>query len=790
MLPAVRSRVVHAAISPTGRFVATASPVDGVRIYSCGASGSYGAGEVTQVDALPLWDCAQVAFVEDDYQVVAVCNPTAKGLQAVHYDWLRAQRLQTYQLQAWPSGITDHAIFHLGPLGQPEQPRHPDPLSRDGLPGPSAPSEAVSSDELWGDDDDDSLPPLELAPEPEDVGAAPDGELAALGRQEQLLYGYSLQKGVSHRVFTLPLAAAPTDSLRSRVPSQLLEALRYSSEPSRVLDLSSVLQTVRGLAFDRRGDRVLLHRGLSTVELRDLRDGHILAMLQSSNSLGGLGLSPDGRLAFICEEEGGIRCYNLRTGQIEWTLPAPPGTFSRVDHLSERGLLALWRGRAVLLMSETEGQPSLELDGVLAMDRSGSRVALLDTEGDCQLLRIETGRATAPQQLPRPPLPQVTMLPSGVSTGGTEEPKPAGPHKTPARPASAGILLDCPELPGLCWVGGRRGCALKLWHIEEARQLGELHGTGHDLTCAAISGSGRFLVLAARQPRSMGRSALVTFWDLRAGALLGGCEGRLAGRERLVFSSTEEVLWGSADNSVLQAYSVLTGQRLGAYWHDGVGRIRAVAMDKDQQLWTLHDDGHARRFDPQARQYEQELALPVTRRMPARLCHLDGPAEDPSAVTHAASFNGDGRLSVLELHSGRLQQQSGALPLLPSTSRALPKELVPHPELPLLASRSGDGSVTIWDAQTAQRIRTLAAAPSYPVRGGTLHLFGDLLLTICAGPQLQLWRVSTGRLLEQLDLPADLQRCLVIPAGTGTGAGAATVVLSGARDELMIFGVV
>ncbi|MBP8195693.1 MAG: hypothetical protein KAY55_00875, partial [Deltaproteobacteria bacterium] len=376
-VPAVRSRVVHAAISPTGRFVATASPVDGVRIYS------YGAGGVTQVDALPLWDCAQVTFVEDDYQVVVVCNPTAKGLQAVHYDWLRAQRLQTYQLQAWPSGITEHAIFHLGPLGPPEQPRHPDPRGRDGLPGPGEPAEVASSDELWGDDDDDdSLPPLELAPEPEDVGAAPDGETAAVGRQEQLLYGYSLQKGVSHRVFTLPLAAAPTESLRSRLPSQLLEALRYSSEPSRVLDLSSVLQTVRGLAFDRRGDRVLLHRGLSTVELRDLRDGHILAMLQSSNSLGGLGLSPDGRLAFICEEEGGIRCYNLRTGQIEWTLPAPPGTFTRVDHLSERGLLALWRGRAVLLMSETEGQPSVELDGVLAMDRSGSRVALLDTEGD------------------------------------------------------------------------------------------------------------------------------------------------------------------------------------------------------------------------------------------------------------------------------------------------------------------------------------------------------------------------------------------------------------------------
>jgi len=784
-VPAVRSRVVHAAISPTGRFVATASPVDGVRIYS------YGAGGVTQVDALPLWDCAQVTFVEDDYQVVVVCNPTAKGLQAVHYDWLRAQRLQTYQLQAWPSGITEHAIFHLGPLGPPEQPRHPDPRGRDGLPGPGEPAEVASSDELWGDDDDDdSLPPLELAPEPEDVGAAPDGETAAVGRQEQLLYGYSLQKGVSHRVFTLPLAAAPTESLRSRLPSQLLEALRYSSEPSRVLDLSSVLQTVRGLAFDRRGDRVLLHRGLSTVELRDLRDGHILAMLQSSNSLGGLGLSPDGRLAFICEEEGGIRCYNLRTGQIEWTLPAPPGTFTRVDHLSERGLLALWRGRAVLLMSETEGQPSVELDGVLAMDRSGSRVALLDTEGDCQLLRIETGRATAPLQLPRPPLPQVTMLPLGQSTGGTEEPKPAGPRKTPARPASAGILLDCPELPGLCWVGGRRGCALKLWHIEEARQLGELHGTGHDLTCAAISASGSFLVLAARLPRSMGRGAAVTFWDLRVGTLLGGCEGRLAGRERLVFSSTEEVLWGSADNSVLQAYSVQTGQRLGAYWHDGVGRIRAVAMDKDQQLWTLHDDGHARRFDPQARQYEQELALPVTRRMPARLCHLDGPADDPSAVTHAASFNGDGRLSVLELHSGRLLQQSGTLPLLPSTSRALPKELVQHPALPLLASRSGDGAVTIWDGQTAQRIRTLAAAPSYPVRGGTLHLFGDLLLTICAGPVLQLWRVSTGRLLEQLDLPADIQRCLVIPAGTGTGAGAATVVLSGARDELMIFGVV
>ena len=58
-VPAVRSRVVHAAISPTGRFVATASPVDGVRIYS------YGAGGVTQVDALPLWDCAQVAFVEE-----------------------------------------------------------------------------------------------------------------------------------------------------------------------------------------------------------------------------------------------------------------------------------------------------------------------------------------------------------------------------------------------------------------------------------------------------------------------------------------------------------------------------------------------------------------------------------------------------------------------------------------------------------------------------------------------------------------------------------------------------
>ncbi len=159
-------------------------------------------------------------------------------------------------------------------------------------------------------------------------------------------------------------------------------------------------------------------------------------------------------------------------------------------------------------MSETEGQPSLELDGVLAMDRSGSRVALLDTEGDCQLLRIETAQLTVAEQRRRH-----GGSDRGLSVGQHRLAVPMEqrrPRKTPARPVVAGILLDCHELPGQCWVGGRRGCALTVWHIEEARQLGRVAGTGQRSGArrSRARGRKRFLALVgvAAASASIGRT--------------------------------------------------------------------------------------------------------------------------------------------------------------------------------------------------------------------------------------------------------------------------------------------
>ncbi len=302
------------------------------------------------------------------------------------------------------------------------------------------------------------------------------------------------------------------------------------------------------------------------------------------------------------------------------------------------------------------------------------------------------------------------------------------------------------------------GCAITLDELNAAKPMPTRVNPGCVTSGLAISADGRRFA-------SADEDGIARVWDSATGAMTAACRGHRSKVLGVAFRpDARRLVTASADGSVRQwdpetgrevepPYERHTGEVLAAAYSPDGRRVASGGTDRTVRVWGAAD--------------RQEVA--VLHGHTNLVQQVAFTADGRRVVSVSAFFRsapvcaGDGTVRVWEA------LPEASLPVLRGhTSYVYP--VAYSPDGRWIASGSWDGTVRLWDAQTAEPCATLPHPGN--VRALAFSPDSSWLVSGCDGKdQLQIWDVATGRRRKEVKGPGKVvQAVAVSPDGARIAA--------------------
>jgi WD40 repeat protein len=310
---------------------------------------------------------------------------------------------------------------------------------------------------------------------------------------------------------------------------------------------------------------------------------------------------------------------------------------------------------------------------------------------------------------------------------------------------------------------------LKVWDLETGRELCTLKGHSNSVNGVAMSRDGRLAVSASSDKT-------LKVWDLETGRELRTLKGHSAPVRAVTVTTDSRRAVSAADEKTLKVWDLETGLELRTLKGHS-GRSSAVAVsanariavsgsrDKTVKVWDLERvrelcmlKGHSASVNGVAVSREQRLLVSASSDRTVKVWDLETGRELRTLKGHSAAVNGvavsrdrrpavsassDKTLKVWDLETGR------ELRTLKGHSAAVNGVAVSR-DGRLAVSASADKTLKVWDLENGRELRTLEGH-SAAVNGVAVSRDGRLAVSASADKTLKVWDLENGRELRTLE---------------------------------------
>jgi WD40 repeat protein len=293
---------------------------------------------------------------------------------------------------------------------------------------------------------------------------------------------------------------------------------------------------------------------------------------------------------------------------------------------------------------------------------------------------------------------------------------------------------------GLYFASGNADNYLRLWRVEDCKEL--LIGKGHQswVSAAAFSPDGKLLA-------SGSFDHTIRLWQVKTGECMGLLQGHQGWIWSLAFSPDGQTLLSGSDDCTVKVWDVATAScRQTLKEHQGW--VWSVTFSPDgQTMATAGNDQIIRLWNSATGELCKRL---VGHEGWVRTIRFD------SSGQQLISGGDDTTLRIWDVATGDcLQVLSGHRRAIMSVAYAPPLDTAQAGTLAtamdgaIIVSGSQDCTVRIWDAVTGQCLRVLSAVKTR-IWSVALHPGGRLLLSGSNDSTLRLWNPRTGQPLRTL----------------------------------------
>lgn len=499
-----------------------------------------------------------------------------------------------------------------------------------------------------------------------------------------------------------------------------------------------------------------------TARIWDANTGQLLRKLEGHQKIvASAALSQDGRLIATGSFDATIKIWSFATGKLIRT----------IDGFSPGGVRAQFTHDGCCLLSASKG-----------------RLELLDI-GTGQHLRILAEDPLPYQLALNPTTPQVAYATRNIlkildlRTNRLVATFP-GPEKLIVE--SIAFSPDGKEV-----ASGYSNGTIKLWNVQDRKEIWELRGYTSEVSSVAVSSDGHWIA-------SGNEDSSVRVWDTVSGLMKWKLKSENRDTRALIFSPDNRSLvtaGGDPSDKVedrpIEVWDIRTGAKLFSLdFH--VARVQSLAFSPNGKWLASAAGTSAKIWDIVSRKEVQTLS-PVnqivgftkdsqrivtggtdnnltlweisTGRAVSRLPNV-GWARSMSQNGHwLASLGWDKEFKLFNLQDGRTFTLSGHHDFV--------YDLAFSPDSKLLASCSFDGGIKLWDVYTHRDLRTLSGHTSW-VSSIKFSSDGRLLFSVSHDGSLRIWDVSKGKQLVSVMAMRDTEDWLAVaPDGLFDGTAEA-----------------
>jgi RNA polymerase sigma factor (sigma-70 family) len=337
-----------------------------------------------------------------------------------------------------------------------------------------------------------------------------------------------------------------------------------------------------------------------------------------------------------------------------------------------------------------------------------------------------------------------------------------------------GALIFAPDNKSLAWV---EEATIRLWDVASGKELRSFEAAPTGIVTLQLTPDGKMLAC-----RCLDQALYL--WDAANGKLLRHIGERVAKPQShsigTALSGLENTLAFAPDGKTV----AIGGKHLVRFWDISTGKpiesprghegaVTALAVSADgRHVFTRGADNTLRRWELATGKEVQKRPLP------------EGTANAVfSADGRVVAFSNANAVHVWDTATGKelrhVQVPEGPAGMLPDYRPFLPLALSATGSI--LAVRSGDRNVHVYDVASGKELRQIADQPEPEFGGPSSVLFngahesatlafspdGTVLATVCNVNQkwgnwaIRLWDVASGRQLRQFDTRAGLCRALL-----------------------------
>jgi WD40 repeat protein len=427
--------------------------------------------------------------------------------------------------------------------------------------------------------------------------------------------------------------------------------------------------------------------------------GLVRTLQGHSDSVTGVAVTPDGKLAVSASGDKTVKAWDLETGRVLRTLEGHSDSVTglavtadgkRAVSASRDKTLKVWDLETARALRTLEGH-SAPVTGV-AMTLDGKRAVSASGDKTLKVWDLETGGTLR------------TLEGHSDSVTGVA------------------VTAD-----GKRAISASRDKTLKVWDLETGGALRTLEGHSDAVYGVAVTPDGKLAVSASRDKT-------LKVWDLETGVALRSLEGHSDWVYGVGVTPDGKRVVSASWDKTLKVWNLETGialRTLGG--HSSV--VDGVAVTADGKLAVSASEDHTLKV------WDLETG--------GALCMPEGHSSGVDGVTvtldgkRAVSASWDNTLKVWDLEIG------GALRTLGGHSSFVSGVAV-TPDGKRAVSASGDKTLKVWDLETGVALRTLRGHSSF-VSGVAVMADGKLAASASWDGTLKVWDLETGVALHTLE---------------------------------------
>jgi RNA polymerase sigma factor (sigma-70 family) len=393
--------------------------------------------------------------------------------------------------------------------------------------------------------------------------------------------------------------------------------------------------------------------------------------------------------------------------------------------------------------------PRQYFGGAVALSPDGTVLAAADGGGAIHLLDLATGKALGQLAGHKEPITTLAFSPDGkLLASGSEINWPPHGQENPVKLWDVAARKELRQLADhhdtvhsvafspngktLATGAGRYDARLRLWDVATGTELFKLEGHGGELWSVAFSPDGKTVATG-----SMDNT--IRLWDPVTGKHTGTLTGHKADVMAVAFSPDGKLLASGGYDKTLRVWDAVGGRQL---WQaeGNEGGFGGVAFAPDGK--TLAASGR----DHTIRLWDVGAGKEI-RPVEGQLGGIEGLAFSPDGHTVVTGAE-DRAVRVWDALTGKRLRELGR-----HEEQVLCAAFSPDGRL--VASSSGDNTVRLWDFATGKQLQRFPAGEA--VRALAFAPDGKTVATgsRSQGNLIQLWDVSSGKLVRSLAAPRD-----------------------------------